>query len=109
MKAKRPISVWFTQVVLLLIAVGSGFSVYETYATLSYYSVQNMIWSSFTQWFDGLTCIGCLVALTGLCFRWRFARWLVVAIIAGVLAGLFIYRQITLGKLREAQGSEFKL
>ena len=27
--------------------------------------------------------------------------WLVVAIIAGVLVGLFIYRQITLGKLRE--------
>jgi len=35
--------------------------------------------------------------------------WLVVAIIAGVLAGLFIYRQITLGKLREVRGSEFKL
>jgi chitosanase len=29
--------------------------------------------------------------------------WLVVAIIAGVLAALFIYRQITLGKLREMQ------
>jgi uncharacterized membrane protein required for colicin V production len=27
--------------------------------------------------------------------------WLVVAIIAGVLIALFIYRQITLGKLRE--------
>ncbi|MDI1242972.1 MAG: chitosanase [bacterium] len=35
--------------------------------------------------------------------------WLVVAIIAGLLVGLFIYRQITLGKLREARGSEFKL
>ncbi len=33
--------------------------------------------------------------------------WLVVAIIAGVLVALFIYRQITLGKLRES--SEFKL
>jgi len=35
--------------------------------------------------------------------------WLVVAIIAGVFVTLFIYRQITLGKLRETQGSEFKL
>ena len=35
--------------------------------------------------------------------------WLVVAIIAGVLVGLFIYRQIELGKLREDRGSEFKL
>ena len=35
--------------------------------------------------------------------------WLVVAIIAGVLAALFIYRQITLGKLREDRSSEFKL
>ena len=33
----------------------------------------------------------------------------VVAIIAGVLVALFIYRQITLGRLREARGSEFKL
>lgn len=33
--------------------------------------------------------------------------WLVVAIIAAVLVGLFIYRQISLGKLRES--SEFKL
>jgi chitosanase len=35
--------------------------------------------------------------------------WLVVAIIAGVFVTLFIYRQITLGRLREARGSEFKL
>ena len=33
--------------------------------------------------------------------------WLVVAIIAAVLVALFIYRQITLGKMRES--SEFKL
>jgi chitosanase len=30
--------------------------------------------------------------------------WLVVAIIAGLLAALFIYRQITLGKMRERNG-----
>ena len=30
--------------------------------------------------------------------------WLVVAIIAAVLVSLFIYRQITLGKLREQEG-----
>jgi len=35
--------------------------------------------------------------------------WLAVAIIAAALVTLFIYRQITLGKLREARGSEFKL
>lgn len=35
--------------------------------------------------------------------------WLVVAIIAGVLVALFIYRQITLGKLRESHSSEFHL
>ncbi len=35
--------------------------------------------------------------------------WLVVAIIAGLLVGLFIYRQITLGKLREDRGLKFKL
>lgn len=35
--------------------------------------------------------------------------WLVVAIIAGALVGLFIYRQLALGKLREVRSSEFKL
>lgn len=35
--------------------------------------------------------------------------WLVVAIIAAVLVSLFIYRQITLGKLRENHSSEFHL
>jgi hypothetical protein len=35
--------------------------------------------------------------------------WLVVAIIAGVLVGLFIYRQIVLGRMRENHGSEFHL
>jgi chitosanase len=35
--------------------------------------------------------------------------WLVVAIIAGVLVALFIYRQITLGMLRENHSSEFHL
>nr|HQU92539.1 chitosanase [Pyrinomonadaceae bacterium] len=32
--------------------------------------------------------------------------WLVVAIIAGILAALFIYRQITLGRLREKNASQ---
>ncbi len=81
MKLKRPTSFWIIQTVLLLIAGVSAFTFYFDYVLLSYYSLEGHIWTRFQSRFDFLASLSCLIALVGLWFRYRSARWLSIVVL----------------------------